>query len=304
MLAAFVAVAGLLIGLLAGCGDDTAAPQPEPSSPASAAPAYDASLPPAEAVMALVPAEATRLAVTDLGQVKAGFGLESLTSAATDADQADFWRRADADAALVTPGLLRRSDEQLRSRFGFGATDVAWEATFDAPSGSGWVIRFADRVPMAKVRQAVQAGIGPLAHADVDAPHHLVSHDAAKPGQPNWAGQPGLRSLADARAAGTYVARGCLKGDPGQVRLQPLDGYAVQLASTIATVRVSTDRDDLFDRMHLAAADPVFNRLFTHGVADPSSGRIGYRMSDPAAAAGAVLRGQLPFAVCAADGVR
>lgn len=295
---AALALAGSLAGALAGCGDDSPAPAPEPSVSTSPAPAYDGSLPPARAVMALVPTDATSLAVTDLDQVKQDFGLESVTSTASAADQADFWRRADREAAMVTPGLLRRSDAELRSRFGFGAADVAWEATFSGTGGSGWVIRFADRVPMATVRQAVRAGVGPLGHAEVDAADHLVSHDAATPGEPNWAGVPGLPPLVDAPAAGTYVGRGCLPGDPGQVRLQPLDGYAVQLASTIATARLSTDRDDLFTRMHLAARLPAFRAVFTHGVADPSSGRIGYRMSDPAAAAEVVLRRQLPFAVC------
>ena len=288
----------LVLSLLAACGDHSAAPRPEPSASPSRAPAYDGSLPPAEAVMALVPADATGLAVTDFEELKASFGLNELDSSSTSAELAEFWNRADR-SAMLTPGILRRADPQLRSGYGFGAADVAWEATFTRSDGNGWVVRLADGVPMAKVRAAVEAGVGPLANAVVDAPHHLVSRGATKPGQPNWAADHDLTGLATAPAASTYVGRGCLEGDPGKERLQPLRAYAVGLASTLATVRLGTDRDDLFTRMHLGRRLPAFARAFTHGVADPSSGRIGYEMSDPAVAAEVILRRQLPFAVCA-----
>lgn len=289
----------VVLWTVAACGDDSAAPVPEPTPSASGAPAYDGRLPPARAVMALVPADATSLALTDFDEIKAGFGMNEMDSSASAADQAAFWRRADREAPMLTAGLLRHADAQLISRFGFGAADVAWEATFTGRRANGWVIRFAADVPMAKVKQAVRAGVGPLAGASVDAAHHLVSRDAAAAGQANWAGDRDLATLAGERTEATYVARGCLPGDRGTTRLQPLTGYAVELASTIATVRVSTDRDDLFARMHLGRRLPAFRRVFSHGVADPTSGRIGFRMKDPAAAAEIVLRRQLPFAVCA-----
>ena len=297
MLSALLAAPALL-ALLAGCGDHSSAPTPEPAPSASGAPRYDGSLPPARAVMALVPADATSLAVTDFDEVKAGFGENELSSRDPVAERSAFWRRADRGAPMLTPGLLRPADAALTRRFGFGAADVAWEATFTRSDGNGWVIRLADGVRMAKVKQALDAGVGPLANARVDVADHLLMRAAAEPGQPNWAADPTLTALVDTTAAGTYVARGCLEGAPGTERLQPLHAYAVSLASTLATARLGADREDLFARMHRGRRLPVFNRVFTHPVADPASGRIGYRMADPAAAAEVVLRRQLPFAVC------
>ena len=85
-------------------------------------------------------------------------------------------------------------------------------------------------------------------------------------------------------------------GPPG---LEPLSAYSVALEGTLATVRLGTDRQDLFERIALAAEDRQVAKAFEGGVADPASGRIGYRLVDPVGAAELTLRRALPFAACA-----
>ena len=62
--------------------------------------------------------------------------------------------------------------------------------------------------------------------------------------------------------------------------------------------RQGEDRSDVFARARLEPG-PAFGRAFTDVVADPGTGRIGYRLGDAALAAELALRGELPFAVCA-----
>ena len=51
--------------------------------------------------------------------------------------------------------------------------------------------------------------------------------------------------------------------------------------------------------MRLGAAEPGFAEAYDGGVADPRTGRIGYVMTDPPAAARLALGHRLPFATCA-----
>ena len=44
--------------------------------------------------------------------------------------------------------------------------------------------------------------------------------------------------------------------------------------------------------------DPDFALVMSRGVADPASGRLGYVLDDPAAAARLTREGHLPFTVC------
>jgi hypothetical protein len=71
----------------------------------------------------------------------------------------------------------------------------------------------------------------------------------------------------------------------------------VTFGDHVATVRVDRDRSDLFARVRRAS--PAFDAVFRHGVADPSSGRIGYDVPRPARVAALVRRSELPFGVCA-----
>ncbi|MEP9384211.1 hypothetical protein [Nocardioides sp. KR10-350] len=291
------ALALLLAAGAGGCRHDSAAPTPEPPPAATRPPAYDGSLPPAQAALALVPAAATTLRVTDYDRVKAELGVPDLSSASPPGDIATFWRRT-SQVAVLTPGLLRPVDDRLETGYGFGQADVAWEAVFAGPSGDGWVLRMKGNVPMAAVRRAVRARGGPLAGVEVDAAHHLVTRGAAGPGEPNWAARPGLADLVGTLGLSTYAERGCRRGDSGGQRLQPLTAYAVEYAGTLATARLGPDRDDLFARMRLGRSQREFSQVYTRGAADPSTGRIGYEMTDPPAAARLALHHRLPFAVC------
>ena len=285
--------------MASGCGDrDDSAPVPQPTVTAARAPAYDGTLPPAKAVLALVPVSARTLAVTDYDQVKLELGMTQVTGGSGQVKE--LWTRAER-LAVLTSGRLRGVDEQLQSGYGFSQADVSWEADFHGDGGSdGWVLRLRDGVDMGNVQRAVRDRVGPLRGAQVDARNHLVSHNAAARGQENWAAQPGLADLVVGPALATYVERGCLAGDPGDERLAPLDAYAVEFGGILATARLGAGRDDLFARLRLGRSLPEFARVFQRGVADPTSGRIGFEMSTPADAADLTLRRRLPFAVCSA----
>ena len=285
-----------VVATLAGCGGHHAAPTPDPIPAASRAPAYDGTLPPAQAAMALVPAAATTLTVTDYDEVRLELGMTQVRGGSPQT--AEFWSRTPR-LAVLSAGVLRHVDAQLQAGYGFSQADVVWEADFHGAGVDGWVLRLRNGIDMASVQRAVRAGVGPLKGARVDAAHHLVSRHAAVPGQENWAAQPGLAELVGDRSLATYVQRGCLEGDTRGQRLAPLDAYAVEFGGTLATVRLGADRDDLFARMRLGTSLPEFARVFRRGVADPSSGRIGFEMNGPAAAADLTLRHRLPFAVCA-----
>ena len=56
---------------------------------------------------------------------------------------------------------------------------------------------------------------------------------------------------------------------------------------------------DLFTRMRMGEAVPAFGAAFEGGVADPRTGRIGFVMTDPPAAAAMAMAQALPFAACA-----
>jgi len=286
-----IAVLALTASTVTGCGSHhEATPEPTPTVSASAAPAFDPSLPPARAVLALVPQDATALSVTDFDQVRAQYGAEP--------GAPGFWSQALKHSPLLSTDMLRPVARQLH---GFTPDDVSWEARYSG-SGSksdGWILGFSRTTDMAAVQKAVAAGVGPLGGATVDAAHHLVTSTALAPTEHRWSQLPGIVALIGPEQQSTYVARGCLAGDTQGQRLQPLDGYAVSFGETLATAYLGTGRDDLFLRMRLGDKMPAFTRVFTHGASDPSTGRIGFTMTDPVDAAQQALRSKLPFAVCA-----
>jgi len=279
---------GLLAPGLTACGHDpVAAPTSPPSAMASPTATYDPTLPPARAVLALVPHDATTLSITDFDQVRAQYGAEP--------GDPGFWQDATKHSPLLSTGMLRPYAPQLR---GFGPDDVAWEAHYsgaDATS-AGWVLAFGPQADMGAVRQAAAADAGPLAGAVVDTGSRIVSSRTLAADDAGWADVAALVTGPEAEA--TYVARGCLPGDDQGQRLEPLDAYAVSFGQTLATAYLGADRDDLFVRLRLGDGVPGFRTAFTHGAADPGTGRIGYRMTDPVDAAQQALRGKLPFAIC------
>ena len=279
--------------------------------------AYDGTLDPSMAVLPLVPADAKILEVTDFTQVRLTLGFGELDGTSPAADRARFWHDLPSTIAL-TKGLLHPVDAQLRSRFGFGADDVAWEATYTGGARDGWVLAFREDLSMGQVARAVRAGVGPLKSAVVDAADHVVTSAPPPAGADSWGHDPGLVALVGRPADATYVQRGCLDFDsvfgagvsdqlasgPKEVvqELQPLDGFALAFGGQLVTAQLGADRDDLFSRLRLAgvlpATKPDFGVAFERGVADPSTGRLGYQLAKPADAARLTVEQHLPFAVC------
>lgn len=295
-----------------GCSGGPSAPAATRSSPApTEVPSYDASLPPAQAVLALVPAAATEVRLVDWDVVRRDVGLPGLTSSSSAADRAALRVRTPADSPLLDRSLLEGVDARLRSGFGFGADDVAWEAHWTGPGVRGWAISFGPGVDMDAVRRAVRVGVGPLRHAAVKRGGRLVVRGPADGAV--WASDATWAALVPEPGEAFVVRRGCL--DPGGLPaqpasierlgplLEPLARFAVTFGDHVATVRVDRDRTDVFARVRLARAWPLrvgtFGQVFRSGVGDPSSGRIGYDVPRPPRAAALVRRDLLPFGVCA-----
>lgn len=293
--------AALTAGLvLSGCVDEeTKILPPEVQETRVVTPTFDASLEPAVAVLPLVPEDVATLTVTDFEQVREQMGLQDLTTADPRQDRDDFWARAEAERPLLSTGMLRPVEPRLRERFGLSQLDVAWEAhLFDDLGGEvGFVLAFRDGTDMRSVGRAVDAGLGALGGANLDAEHGLVTSGTTDGGDESWAADASLRPLVGPPATATYVALGCVD-EPGAVDLDELEAYSVQFEGTLATARLGEERMDLFTRMRMGEGVPEFEAAFDGGVADPVSGRIGYVMSDPAAAASMALAAKLPFAAC------
>lgn len=269
-----------------GCGKHGDATQVRrPTQSASPSPVFDTKLPPAQAVLRLVPSAATTLTVTDFDQVRAQYG-------ASPGDKG-FWKQATKHSPLLSTGMLRPYAGQLK---GFNPDDVTWEAHYSGGGTDGWVLAFSPVTDMSAVQQAVTAGVGPLKGATVDTAAHLAESSPPTASSSRWTE---LADLVGPVAESTYVERGCLPGDTQGQRVQPLTAYAVSFGQSIATAYLGLGRDDLFTRMRLGSTVPTFAADYTNGAADPSTGRIGFTMTDPVDAAQQALRRKLPFAVCA-----
>ena len=305
------------MGALAACSSEPKPVYQDEPEPQSVVTEYDASREPSAAVLALVPEGAQQLSVTDFDQLRLVLGFGTLKTSSPAPERQRFWTLARASAALST-GLLRPVAGRLMSEFRFGQDDVAWEATYTGEA-SGWIIALHDDVPMANIARAVTAGVGPLKGAVVDADRHLVSSSALPDAADSWGADADLVALTGREAVATHVQRSCLDFDAvfgsgmqaalaaapaAELRkLDELDAFAVALGTELVTIQLGQDRDDVFERARLAEVmprlDPEFGLVMTRGVADPSTGRIGYTLSDPALAAQLTRAGKLPFAVCA-----
>lgn len=320
VLAAVVVLAGL-----SGCSGDPEPVQQQVPEPETVVAEYDASQEPSAAVLALVPAAATTLEVTDFDQLRLVLGFSTLDDATPAPERERFWQRIRKTAAL-SGGLLRPVDQRLRNQFGFSQDDVAWEARWsDAEGGDGgdsadggWILAFHDDLAMAAVQRAVEAGVGPLAGAVVDEARRLVTSTAPPAPAEAWGADPELVALTGSEAVSTYVERGCTPfatvfgaGIEEQLAAAPaaalhgldeLDAWSVALGTELVTAQLGKARSDAFDRVRLAEVmpptDPEFGLVMSRGVADPSSGRLGYTLADPPAAARLVHERRLPFTVC------
>lgn len=310
----------VLLGLASAC---TSNPEPvvqDMPDAVTAIPEYDASLEPSAAVLPLVPAGVETVEVTDFDQLRLVLGFGALTSDSPATERARFWRQVPGTAALST-GLLRPVDRRLRRDFGVSQDDVAWEASWPAAGviDAGWVIALHPDTPMGSVQRAVRAGVGVLAGAVVDADRHLVSSSALPDPGDAWGADAMLVALTGRAAVSTYLHIGCLVFDDvfgagmqaqlasapaaAMRSLEHVDAFTVALGAELATAQLSPgERADAFDRALLAdimpRTDPDFAEALSQPVADPASGRIGYTIGDPAAAAELTRAGTLPFAVC------
>lgn len=277
---------------------------------------YDAALEPSAAVLALVPTAASTVTVTDFAQLRLVLGFGSLDSSSSVRDRARFWRLVPRTASL-SGGLLRPVEDRLREDFGFSQDDVAWEATYSGDA-EGWVLAFGEKTPMDAVTRAVRAGVGPLDGAIVDVDRRLVTSTEPPASADSWGAEEALVRLAGREAVSTFLARGCLPfdsvfGDGMQAQLaaapaaalgdlDELDAFAVALGGELVTVLLGDNRSDAFERARLAEVMPPTNPEFalamSRPVADPSTGRLGYTLDDPVAAAELTRKRDLPFAVC------
>jgi hypothetical protein len=298
-----VLVALLTAFAVSGCSDDPPDPiRPAPPAPAPS-PSYDPDLEPAAAVLALVPQNVTTLTVTDFEQVRLQLGAPDLGENSGTAERSAFWQRADTERPLLSKGMLRPAERRLEGRFGFSQADVAWEAHFyDAQdTETGWVVAFRDGTDMSAVERAVRADAAPLQGAEVDPALRLAMRGTTGEPAQSWAADTETAEMVALPANATYLHQGCLNETTvtTDADLDELDAFAVQFEGTLATARLGAGRHDLFTRMRLSTAAPEFSAGYDGGVADPSTGRIGFQMADPPTAAALALEHQLPFAVCA-----
>lgn len=309
-------LAPLVVLLAAGCSDSGGPVYPEEPDTSALSTEYDPTLEPSAAALPLVPADATTLAVTDFDQLRLTLGFGALDHDSPASARAKFWR-ALAGTATLSTGLLRPVADELVS-YGFGQDDVAWEAAY-ADGADGWVIAFHEEVPTTQVQQAIRDGVGPLAGAVLDTERLLVTSAAPPDGDDSWAAMEEVVGLVGHQANATYVERDCLpfdrvfgEGMEEQLAeapraalrsLHPLEAFSVALGAQLATVRLGEARSDAFARLRLAevmpAIRPEFGAGFARGVADPSSGRLGYDLQRPVAATELIRDRHLPFAVCA-----
>lgn len=302
---------------LAGCTSQPAAqPRATTSRTPERAPAFELHAPPAEAVLSLVPQSATTITVTDWDQIRVQLGQPDLTGESPMGERNEFWRRAEQEAPLLADGMLRADSSTYLLDYGFTQDDVDWEAHWTGPDGPGYALAFRPDMPMDQVLLAIRQGAGAIGHGRLMEREHLVVDGTSD--VDTWANEAGWADLVDQPAEATYLHRGCIPVEDalgagadseamdeveatGTVPyLDALPGFAVGFGDHNATVRMAPERADLFDRLHLADKWPNddFGRAFHAGVADPSSGRLGYTVPDPPRAAGLALLDELPFGVC------
>ncbi len=291
-----VLVLTLLCAAVVSCAPSPPTRPAPPPPVVSPAPPYDASLPPARAALLLAPDGVTDLRVMDWSVVRRDVGLPGLSSASSAADRAAVRSRIRADVPVLDPPLLAGVDAPLRTRFGFGADDVAWEAHWSGLGFSGWALTFASQVDMAAVARAVRAGVGPLGGAGLRRSARLVVAGRSAERRTLGADRTWADLVPDPGEA-FLVHVGCLSSTGSEGTLDPLAGFSVTFGDHVATVRTDPGRGDLFARARLGSGS--FADVFRHPVADPSSGRIGYDVPRPPRVVPFVRRGDLPFGTCA-----
>ncbi|HSX67314.1 hypothetical protein [Nocardioides sp.] len=271
--------------------------------------------------LALVPADATVVTITDFDAMRARFGVPDLTSEDLMADRSAFWERARAEGVLFTDGLLRDDHSRFWLDHGFTEDDVDWEVRFTGPRGSGYVVAFRPGLDMTRVAAARREKA--LTGATVMTDEHLLVKGVAAEGEPVWAADPALPDLTDERAESAYLRRGCIPvrtalgddataehqatliGELDPRNLDELTAFSVSFSEGLATARLGESRGDLIARGKITEAWPRVTTAmgFADGfrrdvLNDPSTGRIGLRTKAPQAAAAVTVADLLPFAIC------
>ena len=315
--------AALTAVVFSGCGAPaapvTAEPSPTEIPPQLALPAHPTGQ--VWRALALVPADAEVVTLTDFDTIRARFGVPEMTSDDLMADRSAFWERVRSDAVVLTDGLLAADHSRFWLDHGFTEDDVDWEVRFTGPEGAGYVVAFRPGLPMARVEGAL--GEKALAGATVMADQHLLVKGVAREGDAVWASDPARPDLTDSGAESAYLRRGCvpvrtalgedataedqatLVGELDPRNLGDLPAFSVSFADGLATARLGAERGDLVERVAITRAWPVIRsaEAFTDGfrpevLDDPSTGRIGLRPKAPYAAAAVTLDDLLPFAIC------
>lgn len=321
------AAVALVVVLASGCLSQAEEPTvvPFPTDPVEVVPSYDeaAGLEPGVGALALIPAAATTVTITDFDEIRAQLGVPELTSEDPIGDSNAFWERAHSDTVMLAEGLLRDQNSRFLLDYEFTQDDVDWEAHFIGPDGlAGWVLSLRPDLDMARVERAVKDGIGPLKGAEVDAANHLVTMAAADEGDEVWGGQAGVLALvSDVPAESSYLRTGCIPladvlgpdagfedqeevlSDFDITQLDDAGTFGVSFVDGLATARLGEGHSDLFDRADLAESFPTIGSIgfgdgFADSVVDPSTGRIGFDVINPVAAVNLTLTDELPFAVC------
>lgn len=296
-----VVLAGLALAAT-GCTDSVPPPDasPPPEPVATRTVSAEAATP-AQRALVHVPRDVVAVTVTDFDRAALQLGLEQPTSEWTAQERAMFWRRVAEETAAMSTGLLRPVEDRLLAEYSVGQEDVGWEARLYDRAGRevGWILGLHPLIDPRVLQRAADAGLGPLAGATVDVEAGLVLSGAAVDVAEPWSEDDGLGMLVTGDAVATYVEQGCVDGPAGGAAdLDPLEAYAVALEGTLATVRLGTGRQDLFERVDLADDDAEVGAALEGGVADPGTGRLGFRLLDPVAAADLTLRRRLPMVAC------
>lgn len=288
-------------------------------------PAYDPHAdekPAARAALALVPAEATEVAVTDLDEARVQVGLPDLTSDSLVRDRVDFWERARQETVLLTEGRLRDQDSRLLIDHGFTSDDVDWEVSWTGPDGSGWALGFRPDLAMRRVQEAVDAGVGPLEGAEVSVADSIASVGTVDDPDEAWGAVEDVRDLAPEQPAeSAYYRTGCVQlvdalGPDATTedlegvlarhpveRFEDLTAFSISFTDGKATARLGRERTDVVERADLTRGFPssggvAWGDAFGLGVNDPVSGRLGWNVTRPLVAARLVLTDVLPWAAC------
>lgn len=281
--------------------------------------------------------------VTDFDQVRERLGEPALGLGGpgpyASEPASDVWARADAEAALLTGGLLAPQGDRLEREYGFGPDDVLWEATGsddDGDLGDARVIALHRGVDPAALQRAVDDGVGALTGAEVVPGRRVVLAGAARPDpQDSWRETRAVVGAGTQRSPeSVYLHAGCVpleealgpRADPRRVQrlrahhdlddYEPVEAFAVVFGDRVATARLGMadygePRGDIFARAELVddwphrtpggAVGEAFGEAFGDPVVDPGTGRVGFPLRDPPAAAALTSHGVAPYAVCAEE---